>query len=491
MNAYEEAAAWIASYDPSQPPVPPSAVDSAPWIGSVAGVLHTIRNGQELSPHALRARLTANLGTTASLSATVAAMLAGPPRPALWSLSAVLLSSTEPEAIEVEDAVQEAAVVLCREALTHLTGTQAVPVAIRLARIAEQTGDDAEAARAWAIAMGHDPLVAWALSPSEWRLPGQPDPEAVALAQATGGERSLRETIARLRSDASATNELDALVPKLWQARLVRAVEYLRVAAQGSSEEGREAAELALATVAPVSGGAYRSAATMVEVLAELLRGRRDAAAAGLSKVHPGVGRPGLDALLDALTEALRTPPKDPREVLRRACLEALLDPLAAMLEPRSPLAALRKVLFGATLVTVMMGAGTAMAQTPEVADETIQVDEDADLDDAHLDSAHLDNGELDDDESEVELEPDPDDDEDDDDRDADDRDADDRDADDSEDDEDGSDDDLADQDGDLESDSDGADTDSTDGDESDSEPIDLDEEGKDRSGFGGKTRSW
>lgn len=293
--------------------------------------------------------------------AGAAEIVAAGPAPMIVGLG-LLLSASRPERADERRERARTAATLFDAALAT---TPAASIAVRLARLRAELGDDAGAAAAWGEALRRDMTLAW-IPPADLR--SRRDLEAIeeaVLRGAPAAETRARIALRALReghdtADAAAlVSEGNAPDPVV----IALATEHVRRAASarhGNPEatRAREAANALLPQIAD------RSAAAVLDALVAILERRKVDAMDAL--MRSGVDRAAAAGAADAMGEMVRRPPHDVAAVLAAAYFDALFDPLAALDVPRGLLSAYRRLVLGTVLGAMLAGPlgpiGSALA---------------------------------------------------------------------------------------------------------------------------------
>jgi hypothetical protein len=364
-DIHARAARELMAYDPSSPLAWPDDLKSpgVAWLEDVASAMHSsvgVKNA------AVRRAASDALGSARDVEALTDRLIAerGARCVGVWSSAAFILAAADADSIDVDEAKTRAAVRLLDRALPSLTGDARVAASVRLARLYEGLGEAEASERAWQTAIAARPLIAWLLPRSEWR----------ASERAIAADPFVRAALEYERDPAKAMATVDSLVADgVSDAAIVRVAEHLRLAALGDpSTDGetiRRQIELGRALLAKIDDPVPRA---LLGAMFAIVGGVRSLARSELGALAR-IGGASSDAILDALSEMLMRPPRDPREILRTAWFEARIDPLVAFGEPRSAFAPLRRLLFGAILGVVIFGAASA-AKAHTVPPETAPV---------------------------------------------------------------------------------------------------------------------
>jgi hypothetical protein len=367
-DLHSRAAIALMAYDPSSPVAWPDDLKApgVAWLEDVAFAMHSASmRSSGSSAFAVRRSLASSLGDAAHVVALTERLASerGARCVGVWSSAAFVLSAADADSFDVDEAKTRASIRLLELALPSLEGAARVAASVRLARLYEATGDDAASARAWTIAIRERPLIAWMLPKGEWRLEDEAEIRASELGRAL------------LDYDADPARANDAIGALARggdsDAALVRAAGHLRIAALAEPRSESAAREIAAgrALLAAIEDPVPRALLAAMFAIVEGDRERARTELGGLATL----GDPSESAIVDALSEMLMRPPRDPREILRTAWFEARIDPLVAFGEPRSAFAPLRKLLFGATLAVVLFSAASA-ARANTTAPETAPV---------------------------------------------------------------------------------------------------------------------
>lgn len=351
-DLHTRAAKELMSYDPSSPLAWPDDLKSpgVAWLEDVANAMHSSIG---VKSAAVRRAASDSLGSAADVEALTDRLIAerGVRCVGVWSSAAFILAAADADSIDVDEAKSRAAVRLLERALPSLAGDALVAASVRLARLHEGLGDVDSSARAWETAILARPLIAWLLPKREWR----------ADESEIGGDPLVRAALDYEGDRAKGIAAVDELVARgVSDAAIVRVAEHLRVAALGDpSTDGdaiRREIELGRALLPRIDDSVPRA---LLGAMFAIVGGVRTLARSELGALAR-IGGASSDAIIDALSEMLMRPPRDPREILRTAWFEARIDPLVAFGEPRSAFAPLRRLLFGAILGVVIFGAASA-----------------------------------------------------------------------------------------------------------------------------------
>jgi hypothetical protein len=284
--------------------------------------------------------------------ARAAEVAASAPAPFVVGLG-LLLSASRPERA---DERRERALTAAALFEAALRASPAVAIAVRLARLRAELGDDVRAQHAWTEALRRDLALAW-LPPPDLRSRADFDAvERAALDASPPDEEAARDALRAARQGAGRAR-LEALVaagdaPPLVHVAL--AAEHLRDLAR--ARFGSPDAQAAIAgTKAALRGLAGSPPVAVLEAVLAILERRRSDAAASLARVG-AADRAAAAAAADAVGELVRRPPHDVGAVLAAAYFDALFDPLTALDVPRGLLSAYRKLVLRTVLGAMMAG---------------------------------------------------------------------------------------------------------------------------------------
>ena len=257
-----------------------------------------------------------------------------------WTALAVALSAIEPDDADALDRARRAALSFAELAATHAEGPAMM---VRVARLRDELGIDGVGA-AWAEAARREPLIAWAYP--ELTEEGDAD-VAVALLRSLTGVTTRGLALQQLDRIASGDDAPDAALA---------ALSLERMADLAASEAPDLAAVRALAGRVRV-----KSLRVILEAAASVLAGDLGTATESLASIEDLASPEVARSIVDAMRAALRGGgAPDVRALLREAWLEAMIDPVVALAQPRSALAKLRSA-----LIVLSITGAAAMAFTP------------------------------------------------------------------------------------------------------------------------------
>jgi hypothetical protein len=271
------------------------------------------------------------------------------PACATW---AIALSLVEPDDLDRLTEARRAALAFAERAMRSQAGPS---MAVRTARLRDElqlASDDA-----WAEAARREPLVAWAF-PAE--TAGAVDHEGAALLRRLAAPTERSGALSQLSAVAARPDAPQAALCALVLERL--------------EDASGEARTLELRRV--VARLAHRELATLLDGLLDARTGRDAAATLAGLFTDPAQAR----SVADALRVKVHARPLDVRALFREAWLEAAIDPVVALSEPRSAFAKLRSAFVAFSLVCAIGGSAisTAQAQDPGDGDTTAEHREDA-----------------------------------------------------------------------------------------------------------------